>query len=70
MSEEAPHDDAVMHSFRGQDLEGGDFSGRDLRGADFTGANLRSASFREATIGVPPRVGVVILGLGLLVAVA
>ena len=61
--------DAVVHSFRGQALEGADFSGKDLRGADFTGANLRSASFREVKVGVAPRVGAVILGVGILIAI-
>ena len=61
--------DAVMHSFRGQTLEGADFSGKDLRGADFTGANLRSASFREAKVGVAPRVGGVILGIAIAIAI-
>jgi len=61
--------DAVMHSFRGQALDGADFAGKDLRGADFTGADLRSASFREAKLGVAPRVGAAILGLGILVAI-
>ena len=60
----------MAKSFRGQDLEGADFSGQDLRGADFTGANLRSAKLINAVVGVPPRVGAVILGLALLVAVA
>ena len=63
-------DDMVAGSFRGQALEGADFSGKDLRGADFTGANLRSADFTEAKIGVPPRVGVALLGLAILVAIA
>jgi len=61
--------DAVMHSFRGQALEGADFSGKDLRGADFTGADLRSANFREVKVGVAPRVGAVILGIGILIAI-
>jgi len=60
----------VARSFRGQDLEGADFSGKDVRGADFTGCNLRSANFTKAKIGVPPRVGAVILGVALLVAIA
>ena len=67
--EEPTAGDAVMHSFRGRALEGADFSGKDLRGADFTGANLRSASFREAKVGVAPRVGAVILGIGVLIAI-
>ncbi len=60
----------VAGSFRGQELEGADFSGKDLRGVDFTGANLRSAKFTDAKIGVPPRVGVALLGLAILVAIA
>jgi hypothetical protein len=57
-------------SFRGKSLEDADFSGRDMRGADFVGADLRSASFRDATFGVPPRVGAVLLGLAMLAAIA
>jgi hypothetical protein len=53
----------------GQDLEGADFSDKDLRGVDFAGANLRSANFRDATFGVEPRVGVMLLGIGLLISV-
>ena len=63
-------DETVPRSFRGQNLEGADFSGKDLRGANFTGANLRSANFTEAQIGVLPRVGVALLGLAILVAIA
>ena len=63
-------DKTVAQSFRGQNLEGADFSGKDVRGADFTGANLRSADFTNCKIGVAPRVGVVILGVALLVAIA
>lgn len=55
-------------SYRGQDLAGTDFSGTDVRGADFSGANLRAADFSHAKIGVPPRVGAVIMGTSLLVA--
>jgi len=62
-------DKTVAQSFRGQNLEGADFSGKDVRGADFTGANLRSASFVDAKIGIPPRVGAVLLGLAILVAI-
>ena len=54
----------------GQDLEGADFSGKDVRGADFTGVNLRSANFQNATLGVAPRVGVVMLGIALLLSLA
>ena len=61
---------SIGRSFRGQSLEGRDFSGADLRGADFTGASLRSASFRDVTLGVPPRVGVALFGLAILIAVA
>jgi uncharacterized protein YjbI with pentapeptide repeats len=56
-------------SQRGQDLEGADFSGRDVRGVDFTEANLRSANFSDATLGVAPRVGVLLLGIGILISV-
>lgn len=57
-------------SFRGRSLDGKDFDGVDLRGADFTGASLRSASFRDAQFGVAPRIGVVILVLAILAAIA
>lgn len=70
VSGEPPAGDAVLGSFRGQNLEGADFSGKDLRGADFTGANLRSADFRNTSIGVAPRIGLVFLGASLLVAFA
>jgi hypothetical protein len=70
VSVEPPAGDAARQSFRGEDLEGADFSRKDVRGADFTGANLRSANFRESTIGVAPRIGLVILGVSLLVALA
>jgi hypothetical protein len=53
----------------GQDLEGADFSDKDLRGVDFAGANVRSANFRDATFGVEPRIGVMLLGIGLLISV-
>ena len=53
----------------GQDLEGADFSGQDVRGVDFTEANLRSANFSDATLGVAPRVGVILLGIALLISV-
>ena len=62
-------DRTLPESFRGQNLEGADFSGSDVRGADFTGCNLRSAKFTNAQIGVPRRVGAVLLGLALLVAI-
>ena len=52
----------------GQDLEGADFSGQDVRGVDFTEANLRSANFSDATLGVAPRVGVILLGIALLIS--
>jgi hypothetical protein len=57
-------------SFRGRGLAHADFSGSDVRGADFTGADLRSADFTHAKIGVRPRVGAVIMGSSLLVALA
>jgi len=56
--------------FSGKSLRGADFSGSDLRGADFTGADLRDASFREVKFGLRPRVGVMILGVGILIAIA
>lgn len=59
----------VAKSFRGQQLEGADFSGRDVRGSDFTGANLSSANFTNAKIGVPARVGAMVLGLAILLAI-
>jgi hypothetical protein len=61
---------SVGASFRGGSLDGVDFAGMDVRGADFTGASLRSASFRDAQLGVAPRIGVVMLGLAILAAVA
>jgi hypothetical protein len=70
MSDKNPIEKLSGPSFRGNSLEGADFNGGDLRGADFTGADLRSASFREATFGVPPRVGAVLLGFALLAAIA
>jgi hypothetical protein len=57
-------------SFRGRSLVGADFSGRDVRGADFIGADLRGADFTDATFGVAPRTGIVLLGVAMLVAVA
>jgi hypothetical protein len=57
-------------SFQGEALEGSDFTGSDLRSADFSNADLRSASFREAALGVRPAIGAVILGLGMVFAVA
>lgn len=63
-------DKAVAKSFRGQNLEGADFSGKDVRGADFTGANLRSADFTKSEVGVAPRVGAVLLGVAILMAIA
>jgi uncharacterized protein YjbI with pentapeptide repeats len=70
MSDDDTADRLIDRSFRGQSLEGADFSGKDLRGADFTGADLRSASFRDAKLGVAPRVGAVLFGLAILVAIA
>jgi hypothetical protein len=61
---------SVGESFRGRRLDGADFAGKDVRGADFTGASLRSANFRGAQLGVAPRVGVVMLGLAILAAIA
>ena len=63
-------DKTVAQSYRGQGLEGADFSGKDVRGADFTGADLRGANFTNCKIGVAPRVGAVLLGLALIVAIA
>jgi hypothetical protein len=70
MTDEDDTHKAVGLSFRGGSLEGADFSDKDMRSADFTGANLRSASFRNATFGVEPRVGVVLLGVSMLAAMA
>lgn len=71
MTEDGPVlDDPRGRSLRGQALEGADFSGKDVRGTDFTGADLRSSTFRNATLGVPPRVGAVILGSAMLVALS
>lgn len=56
-------------SFAGAALDGADFTGVDLRGVDFTSASLRSASFRNARLGVPPHVGVIILGAALALAI-
>ena len=61
---------SVGESFRGRSLDGADFAGMDVRGANFTGASLRSASFRSAQLGVAPRVGVVMLGLAIIAAIA
>lgn len=54
---------------RGGSFEGQDFDGHDLRGADFTGANLRSTRFGGAKLGVPPRVGALILMAAIIVSV-
>jgi hypothetical protein len=70
MTDEDSTKGPVGPPFRGGSLEGADFSGRDLRGADFTGADLASASFRDATFGVAPRVGSVLLALAMLAAIA
>ena len=55
-------------SWRGRTLQRVDFAGVDLRGADFSGADLTAASFRDARLGVPPRVGVVVLGGAMIIA--
>jgi hypothetical protein len=68
--ERADQPDIDRRSFRGDPLEGADFAGADVRGADFSDADLRSASFRDADLGVRPAVGAVILGLGMVFAVA
>lgn len=57
-------------SWRGRALQRVDFTGDDLRGADFSGADLTAASFRDARLGVPPRVGVVVLGGAVIIATA
>jgi hypothetical protein len=69
MTDDEIPDRPVGQSFRGGALAGADFSGKDVRGADFTGANLRSAIFRDAKFGVAPKVGAVIFGVALLLAV-
>lgn len=61
MSSDYRNQDLRRRSFSARTLEAATFDGADLRGTDFTMAQLANASFRNARLGVPPAVGVIIL---------
>lgn len=61
MTHDHHNEDLHRKSFATESLRAANFEGADLRGADFTMADLSNASFRNARVGVPPRVGAVIL---------